>query len=74
MLNPNQLDFQEFLKFIFKNFCSSILFIWLRWVLVVECELLFAACGIKFLDQAWNPGTLHWELRVLATGSQVQVP
>ena len=25
-------------------------------------------CGIEFLDQDLNPGRLHWECRVLATG------
>ena len=25
------------------------------------------ACGIQFLDQGWNPGTLHWEHGVLTT-------
>ena len=35
--------------------CDSflLLFLWLCWVLVV-------ACGI-FLDQGWNPCTLHWQ-------------
>ena len=37
--------------------------------LVEECELLIAACGIKFLDQGSNLGPLHWERRVLVTGS-----
>ena len=32
------------------------------------CELLVTACGIWFPDQGANPGPLHWELRVLATG------
>ena len=31
-------------------------------------ELLVAACGIQFPDQRLNPGRLHWELRVSATG------
>ena len=37
------------------------LFIWLCWALVV-------AYGNQFPDQESNPGPLHWELRVLATG------
>ena len=36
-------------------------FIWLHWILVV-------ACGIQFPNQGSNPGPLHWELGVLATG------
>ena len=32
------------------------------------CGLLVAACGILFPDQGLNPGTLHWERGVLATG------
>ena len=42
-------------------FFKFYLFIWLLWVLVV-------AYGIQLPDQGWNPGPLHWELRVLATG------
>ena len=29
---------------------------------------LVAACGIEFPDLALNPGPLHWEHGVLATG------
>ena len=29
---------------------------------------LVAACGIQFTNQGLNPGPLHWECRVLATG------
>ena len=29
---------------------------------------LVAPCGIQFPDQGLNPGPLHWERRVLATG------
>ena len=51
-------------------------FIWVRWVLVVAhriflvvvCELLVVACGTWFPDQGSNPGPLHWECGVLATG------
>ena len=32
------------------------------------CELLITACGIEFPDQGSNPGFLHWEHGVLATG------
>ena len=37
-------------------------------ILVVACDLLVAACGIQFPVQGSNPGTLHWEHEVLATG------
>ena len=37
--------------------------------LAVACELLVATCGIQFPDQGSNPGPLHWECGVLATGS-----
>ena len=44
------------------------LFIWLCWVFV-------AACGIQFPDEgAMNPGTLRWELRVLARWTTREVP
>ena len=36
--------------------------------LAVACKLLLAACGIWFPDQGSNPGPLHWEHGVLATG------
>ena len=42
-------------------FLKKYLFIWLHWVLVV-------ACGILFPDQRLNPHALRWELRVLASG------
>ena len=32
------------------------------------CQVIVTACGIKFPDQGWNPGLLHWEHRVSATG------
>ena len=38
--------------------------------LVVECKLLVAECGILFPDKGSNPGPLHWENGVLATGPQ----
>ena len=46
--------------FILLRFIFS-LFIWLHWVL---------SCSMQDLvpDQESNPGPLHWELRVLATG------
>ena len=37
-------------------------------LLVAAYELLAAACGIYFPDQGSNPGPLHWERGVLATG------
>ena len=45
-----------------------ILFIWLRVFFIATYELLVAACGIQFPNQGSNPGLLHWELEVLATG------
>ena len=36
--------------------------------LAVARELLVAACGIELPDQGSNPGPLHWERGVLATG------
>ena len=59
---------------------SSLLFffflIWLHWVLVGTCRIFTAACWI-FSCSLWDPaswpgiepGPLHWECRVLATGS-----
>ena len=46
-------------SFLFLIFLFIYLFIWLHQVLV-------AACG--FPDQGSNPGPLHWECRVFATG------
>ena len=47
----------------------SFLLIYLfRWVFVVACGLLVAACGIQFPDQGSNPGPLRWKHGVLATG------
>ena len=37
-------------------------------LLVVVYELLVVACGILFLDQGSNLGTLRWECRFLAPG------
>ena len=31
-------------------------------------SIFIVACGIQFLNQGSNPGQLHWELGVLATG------
>ena len=52
----------------FFKFCLIDWLIWLRQVLVVACEHLVVACGISFPDQGLNPGFLHWERGVLATG------
>ena len=49
------------LIFIYTYIFLKCLFIWLCWILV-------AACGIEFPDQGSNPGPLHWECKVLATG------
>ena len=45
-------------------------FTWLCWVLAAACTLLIAACGIQFSDQGLNLGPLHWQHRVLPTGSE----
>ena len=34
----------------------------------LAASVLVEACGIKFFDQGLNPGPLHWEHEVLATG------
>ena len=36
------------------------------------CQVLAVACEIQFLNLGWNPGLLHWELRVLATGPSLK--
>ena len=41
----------------------------LHQALVAVCEHLDEVCGIYFLNQWSNPGPLHWEHGVLATGS-----
>ena len=44
-------------------------FSWSMWdLLVVKCGHLVAARGIQFPIQGSNPGTLHWEDGVSATG------
>ena len=35
---------------------------------VAACKLLVTADGVQFPDQGSNPGLLHWERGVLATG------
>ena len=42
--------------------------------LIVVCRCLVGACGIYFPDQGLNLGPLHWECRVLATGSRGKFP
>ena len=59
--------FLIFYLFIY-NLAASGLSCGKRNLLVVACELLVAACGILFPDQGSNPGPLHWERGVLATG------
>ena len=41
---------------------------------VAACDFLVAAYGIYFSDQAWNPGPLHQECVVLATGPPGKSP
>ena len=50
------------MEILFLNIYLLYLFIWLFLALA-------AACEIKFPDQGLNPGPLHWEHRVLASGS-----
>ena len=45
------------------------LFIWHTGSSIVAWKLLAAACEIWFFNQGSNPGPLHWEHGVLATGS-----
>ena len=42
-------------------------------VLVVACGVLVVACEIQLPDQGSNPGALHWDHGVLATGTS-EVP
>ena len=42
--------------------------------LVVACILLVVECGMWLPDQGWNPGSLLWELGVLATGPPRKPP
>ena len=44
------------------------IYIYLICLLVWLCQVLVAARGIQSPDQGSNLGSLHWELRVLATG------
>ena len=53
---------------------SGIFQLWHAGSLVAARELLAAACGIQFPDQGSNPGPLHWECRVLATGPPGKSP
>ena len=50
------------------DLCVCVFQLWHVESLVVTYELLVATCGIKFPEQGLNPGLLHWELGVLATG------
>ena len=42
--------------------------------LVVACKLLVVVCRIYLPDQGSNPGPLHWEHEVLATGPPGKSP
>ena len=42
-------------------------FIWVHWVFTAACELSVVACGIQFPKWGSNPGSLYWDLKVLAT-------
>ena len=42
---------------------------WHLWSLLHHLRSFVVACGTQFPDQEWNLGPLHWEHRVLATGS-----
>lgn len=50
---------------IWRYFIYLYLFIWLSWV--AACKFLVAACEIYLPDQELNPGSLHWEHRILIT-------
>ena len=41
-------------------------------LLAAVCKLLVATRGLQFPDQGSNPGPLHWEHGVLATGQPVK--
>ena len=47
---------------LYKSFFKVLLFTYLF------VPVLVVACGIYFPDQGSNPGPLHWEHGVLATG------
>ena len=49
---------------------KNIYFVWLCQFIVVHVgsSIFVVACGIEFPDQGLNPGPLHGEQRVLATG------
>ena len=66
-LNPrHQFEFpQKTYPFFLFNIHS---FIWPCGVLFAACELLVVAYGIYFPDKVSNPGPLHWEQGILATG------
>ena len=53
-------------------FLKYVLFLYLTllglWPSLWQMGFLVAACGLQFPDQGPNPGHLHWELEVLATG------
>ena len=42
--------------------------LWHAGSLVAACKLSAAACGIWLPNQGSNPGPLHWERRVIASG------
>ena len=71
---PREFPGQAFI-IISRQFISIYLFICLHRVFIVPCgifDLFIAACGMWFPDQGSNPGPLHWEHAVLATGLPVK--
>ena len=47
--------------------CAGFL-LWHEGSLVATRKLLAVVHGISFPDQGWDPGPLHWECGILATG------
>ena len=55
-------------KFLFLSHSLSFFFFNFKIFISLAASVLVEACGIKFFDQGLNPGPLHWEHEVLATG------
>ena len=58
-----------FLNNIFQLYLFNIYLFVCSWSQLQHAGSLVVACGIQFLDQGWNMGSLHQEQEVLATGS-----
>ena len=56
-------------KFLFLSFSHSLFFFNFKIFISLAASVLVEACGIMPpFDQGLNPGPLHWEHEVLATG------